>query len=158
MLQCVINDYISCGLDFELMYLFGRTRVGRLKVSGNQTEPLLFAKASLYKEPGMQQRLDLYAQISDAKKRFFLTIGYHYHKKGDDTITIQSANFLNEVANRALSLQDSTAHYAMIAVAFDSSQWLKKVSVQTNLFIKTPFNGSNRLVGSTVGFGFGINF
>lgn len=158
MLECIINDYISCGLDFELMYLFGATHMRRIKSSDNQTEPLLFAKTSVYKEPGMQQRLDLYTKISDSKKRFFLTLGYHYHKKGDDTIIIQSAPFLNDVANRALSLQESTAHYAIAAIAFDSSAWFKKVSVQSNLFIKAPFNGSNSLVTHSIGFGFGINF
>lgn len=158
MLECIINDYVSCGLDFELMHLFGTTHMRRIKSSDNQTEPLLFAKAFVYKEPGMHQRLDLYTKISDSKKRFFLTLGYHYHKKGDDTIIIQSAPFLNDVANRALSLQESTAHYAIAAIAFDSSAWFKKVSVQSNLFIKAPFNGSNTLVASSIGFGLGINF
>lgn len=157
-LQFSINDYISCGLDFELLYLFGKTQVIRLKTSENQTEPLLFAKEFVYKEPGMQQRLDMYAQFSDSKKQVVVTIGYHYHKKGDDTITIQSANFSNLIAHRAISLQDSTAHHAIVALALDGSSWSSPVSAQCNLFAKVPFNGSNRLVGSTVGVGLGINF
>lgn len=153
-----INSYCGTGLDFELTYLFNTVNTYRFKISRNQTELLLFGIGEGLRQFGLQQRLDLYVQVHDERKSCIGTLGYHYHKKGSDTLTISDERYVNKYANQSLALYDSTSHHLMVALSVDGSQWCDTVVPSGGIVVKIPVNGSNRIVQSTIETALGISW
>ena len=120
-LDLTFGTNFMLGFDVPTHTFFGSTRLRRIKTAYKQPDLLLLQKACAYKDFGMIQRFNLYYQFYKIIKGFSLEIGYQYLKRGDDTFSLSTNNFSNDIANSALSLEEITMHQIIVDASYDFS-------------------------------------
>lgn len=154
-------DHIKGGIDVEFIYLFGNTRLRRIKTDPAQTDFFLLAKVEAHKDFGFTQRFNLYAQAYKIWRGLSLTATYQYWKHGDDNLALLTNQYSDAIANTAESLQEWILHNAIFSISYDCQDDIADVRFlkpQVSAFYKVGFNGSRALlinsIGGTVSFSF----
>ncbi|MEX0940277.1 MAG: hypothetical protein WDZ41_02875 [Candidatus Babeliales bacterium] len=149
------------GIDIEFLTLFGNTRDRRIKVQQDQTEFLLLAKVPTYKDFGFTQRFNLYLEAYRVFHGLSARATYQFWKHSEDTLSVCTNEFSNEIANTAESLQEWTIHHVIFQLSYDFQCDISEKSAikpQLSLFYKLPFNGERALLLNTYGATFTLNF
>lgn len=110
------------GLYGDVLYLFNKKRVRRLKTSEQQTEFLLINKAAARKEHGLTWQFEAFAQAY----RFWLgcsaRVAYRFAHHAADTLTTSDANFSEAIINTAKNLQGWTLHTMLFDLSYEFLQ------------------------------------
>ncbi len=154
--------YLRAGFDVQLTHVFGNTRSRRIKTNENQTDLLLLQKMDVYKDFGMTQQFNLYAQAYKFVKGFSLLLGYQFLKHGQDEVSLcANSSFSSTVANDAEHLKERIIHQVVLRADYeigslfsDESRIYPRISVYAQL----PFNGKRVAVTSNIGLTIGIDF
>ncbi|HXW86517.1 MAG TPA: hypothetical protein VEK38_04215, partial [Candidatus Bathyarchaeia archaeon] len=125
-----------------------------------QTDILLLQKAFAYKDFGLTQQFDLYAQFINLIRGLEFTIAYEYFKHGDDEISLSNYAYSSSIANTSVRLFDWTMHHLVATIAYDFSAtvYKKKIHPQLFGFARVPFNGTRAALSTTLGIGFSVDF
>jgi hypothetical protein len=156
-----LGSYFKTGVDVQLTQIFDNTRVRRIKTAIDQTELLLLQKTAVHKDFGLTQRFNLYIEFYKVFKGLSGLIGYQYKKHGDDTVSLCSNNFSNNIANTAQSLQEWTMHQAIVKLSYDFAENMRDdapVVPYLALFSRIPFNGKRVAMARTLGVELAVNF
>ena len=148
-----IARYLQCGFRGQFFYFWGNEKERRVKTFARQTTLLLPEKINTYKDYGFVQNFGLYAQMYNLAGGLSCKFAYEYLRKSEDTIAVDSTGFSYELINTDLSLEETTQHQVIVALAFDSgfTKKIKKMHPQVTTFVKIPFNGSYSNLVSSVG-------
>lgn len=160
-LRATWGNMLRAGFDIELQHAFGSTRCRRIKTCSDQTELLLLAKTSAYKDFGLNQRYDLYAQFFNFLGGLSLMAGYQYYKHGEDRLSLSNYDYSNSIANTAISLEEWTRHEMVFNVRYDFNYHLgdcAPVIPHCSGFVRLPFNGKRVALFTTAGFEIGMYF
>jgi hypothetical protein len=159
-LWVTLSDCFQAGLDVQLWHLFGNTRCRRIKTSIDQSELLLLAKTSVYKDFGLMQRFNLFAQAYHFAGGLSALVGYQFLKKGEDSLALDTCEFSSRIANSAASLEEWTAHSFIVNLHYDFNVHRDECAIwpQLSLFARLPFNGKRAALFKTVGAYFSIDF
>jgi len=152
-LRVTFGSVIRFGADVRLTHLFGNTADRRIKTAPDQTDFLLLAKASAYKDPGLIQLFSLYAQAYQICRGLSFLVGYQFLKKNQDTLQLNTCLYSNVIANTAISLREWTVHQAVINATYDIGYHMRDGSTwpQLMLFTRLPFNGRRSVAFPTIG-------
>ncbi len=154
--------HVKVGFDVQLTHVFGSTRCRRIKTDPNQTELLLLAKTDAYKDPGLTQQFDLYAQVYKPwNSSFSCMLAYQYMKHDRDTLALCGNIYSANIANTAQSLRDWTLHQIFIRTDYDIGDHLKadtKIFPRIMAYMRLPFNGKRVVANSTVGVVLSLDF
>ena len=152
---------LQVGVDVELLHLFGNTRERRIKVAFEQTEQLLLAKTSVYRDWGLTQRFNVYAQFYRFYRGLSLLAGYQFYKHGRDRIAFKTCAFSQEIANTSPSLHEVIIHQVQLTASFDP--WYDpcfnhKVRPYVELYARLPFRAKNAVTAPMAGIVFALDF
>ncbi len=156
-LDATLGSFACIGLDVELTHLFGNKKNRRIKTNEKQTELLLLQKAYSFKDYGLTQKFNLYAQWNIVKT-LSLKIGYQFIRHGDDRLSLFSQDFSESIANSAISLEEWTMHNIFIVTSYSCNKLHNKINPSIKLFAQLPFNGKNSVQLSRLGIQLSINF
>lgn len=159
-LETVFADYAYAGFDIELTQIFGRSMYQRIHTSHDQTDLILLGKGAVYCDPGIEQQYSVYVGVKNLPRGLNMRAVYQYRKHGDDTLYAYNNCVNSEIANEAISLQESTLHMAILRVDYDFSVLMDNpcVSPQLELFARIPFNGKRSVANTTLGFAVTIDY
>lgn len=159
-LETLFADYAYAGFDIELTQIFGRSMYQRIHTSHNQTDLVLLGKGAVYCDPGIEQQYSVYVGIKNLPRGLNMRAVYQYRKHGDDTLSAYNNCINSELANEAVSLQESTLHMAILRVDYDFSVLMDNpcVSPQLEFFARIPFNGKRSVANTTLGFALTIDY
>jgi len=160
-LDLTFGEHLRAGLDVQLMHVFGNTRCRRIKTDLCQTDLLFLQKTDTFKEFGLTQRFNLYAELYRVFTGLSLKLGYQFKRKSEDTVYTCSNAFSNDIANTAESLQEWTMHNLVFNLYYDACSdecGDHRVCPTFGIFAKVPFNGMRAAMVRTVGFSLGIDF
>jgi hypothetical protein len=152
--------HMRAGFDVQLTHIFGNTRHRRIKTSECQTDLLLLEKMEVYKDFGLTQQFNLYAQIYRVKGCSFL-VGYQFLKHGKDAIALcPGADFSAVVANSAEYLQEWTLHQIIVRADYELGSLFQEPSVypRFSFFAQMPFNGKRVAATTNVGLTIALDF
>lgn len=153
--------YLRTGFDVQLTHVFGNTRCRRIKTNKNQTDLLLLEKMEVYKDFGLTQQFNLYAQLYRPFGGFSCLLGYQYLKHGKDEIALcPGAPFSEATANSAEHLKEWTIHQIVVRADYDIGLHLPKsgFNPRVSLYAQLPFNGKRVAVTSNLGFSVSFDF
>lgn len=158
-IDILIADVIECGVDVELLHLFGNTLPRRIKTDINQTELLLLAKVCAYKDYGLVQRFNLYAQILNLFGPVSFKLGYQFFKQNDSQLSFSSCTYSVPIANSALSLTEWTMHHIYTIATYDFTYFGDKwFNPYLSAYARIPLKGRNIALIPTVGFTVALSF
>lgn len=159
-IDLTLGQYFKAGLDVQLTQLFGNTRCRRIKTNLQQTELLLLQKAEAFKDFGLIQRFNFYGELFHIYRGLSFKLGYQFMKRGDDTLSISSNGFNNEIANSAENLQEWTIHQAFAQIHYDfgTHRIFERVRPQLSIFSYIPFAGRRSVAITTIGVMFALDF
>jgi len=161
-LDLIFGEHIKAGLDVQLTHAFGNTRCRRIKTDLCQTDLLFLQKADAFKEFGLTQRFNLYAELFRILGGFSFKAGYQFRRHSEDTIYACSNAFSNDIANMAESLQEWTMHSLVFNFGYEFCHDENDVECRScpyiGFFLKVPFNGTRTVMARTVGITLGIDF
>ncbi len=147
-------DHIRGGIDAEFIYLFGNTRLRRIKVFPQQTDFLFLAKVNAHKDFGFTQRFNIYLEGYQIWRGLSVSATYQYWKHGDDRLALCTNQFSELVANTAESLQEWTMHNMIFNLSYDFQHDIcddSYIKPQLAAFYKLGFNGSRALLVNSIG-------
>jgi hypothetical protein len=159
-LDLLFGRNVQGGVGIMLTHTFGSTRCRRIKTSVNQTEPLLLAKASAYKDFGLTQLFNIYLQFREILWGGAFKVAYQYVKHGDDELSLNTNEFSAGVANTAFALRQWTMHHIILDASYDFGVLMQDpvVTPRASLYLRLPFNGRrailNGMIGGTISFEF----
>ncbi len=152
---------IRAGIEVELIQTFGNVRCRRIKTDESQTDLFLLQKAPAYKDFGMTQRFDLYAETFDIVPGWNFKVGYQYIKHGEDVLSLETNAFSPLIANSAEYLQECTIHSIFLNTSYNFGVltcYDAPVVPQLSLFMRLPFNGKRSIAYRTIGGCLSIDF
>jgi hypothetical protein len=153
--------YVRAGFDVQLTHIFGNTRMRRIKTSANQTDLLLLEKMAVYKDFGLTQQFNLYAQLYKIVKGFSVLLGYQFLKQGKDTVALcPGADFSAVVANSAEYLKERTIHQIIVRADYEIGSHFEDPPIypRFSFFAQLPFNGKRVAVTSNIGITLALDF
>ncbi len=153
--------YVRAGFDVQLTHIFGNTRTRRFKTNDDQTDLLLLQKGEVYKDWGLTQQFNLYAQLYKPFKGFSFLLGYQFLKHGLDAIALPcGSSFSQAMANSAEHLKEWTLHQIVVRADYDIGEHWEQPTVypRISLFAQLPFNGKRVAVTSNLGFSVSLDF
>lgn len=153
--------FVRLGFDVQLTHIFGNTRLRRIKTSEDQSDLLLLKKMEVYKDFGLTQQFNLYAQLYKLFKGFSFLIGYQFLKHGKDEVALcAGADFSGQIANDAEHLKEWTLHQIVLRTDYDIGSHFQDSSVypRISLFAQLPFNGKRVVATSNLGFTLAFDF
>jgi hypothetical protein len=161
-LSITLACYMRLGFDVELVYQFSNTRERRIKTYPDQTELLLLQKVCAYRDFGLNQRFNIFAEFySDYIKELSLKIGYQFFKHNADTLAFSSCDFSASIANTAKSLDESTMQHVMINARYDLARhwpYDPRYKPYFSLYARLPFKGTNIALIPVLGAVVSVNF
>lgn len=160
-LELTIARYLHIGGDVLLTYAYGNTRCRRIKTNPQQTELFLLEKLNAFQDFGLTQEFSIFGRCVDlCIPGSYFTIGYHYRKHNDNTLSLTSNHASSEVANTAEKLLDWTTHQIILQAGL-----AKQCSFQKNTFVPhvaftahLPFNGKRSITSGTAGIILSLDF
>ncbi len=155
-----LGSHFKTGIDVQLTQIFGNQRTWRIKTQEDQTELLLLNKAHAYKDYGLVQRFNLYAELYRFAKGLSFTLGYQFIKEGETEISITSQQFSSAIANTSKQLEEFTMHHVIAKFTYDFGvhKRCRKVRPEWSLYVRSPFNGKNVALVPTIGTVFSVDF
>ena len=146
------------GADVEFIYLFGNTRLRRVKTADSQTDLFFLTKLPAFREFGLGQQYNIYLESYWYNTSFKLN--YQFLKRNDDRLDVKSDRTDSAIVNSAPSLFDWTAHSIILMARHDlfreeSSFWF---CPSLSAFVKFGFNGKRALLAHTAGVQLSIDF
>ncbi len=161
-LDLYFDFYVRAGFDVQLTHVFGNTRTRRFKTSECQTDLLFLQKGSVYKDFGLTQQFNLYAQLYKPRNiGFSFLLGYQYLKHGADELGLPCGSPHSQAtANSAESLKEWTVHQIIVRADYDIGSHWDEPSIYPRLFVyaQLPFNGKRVAATSNVGLSFSLDF
>lgn len=160
-IDVLLSYVMKLGLDVELLHLFGNSRERRIKTATNQTELLLLQKVYAYRDWGLYQRFNLYAQIYNCLGGASLKLGYQFFKHDADTLSFATCAFSTNVANTATSLQEWVMHHIYVVADYDFSDHCTKEShaiPYVSAYARIPFKGKNIALVPVIGANISVSF
>jgi hypothetical protein len=148
-----LGRYFQCGFRGQFSYIWGNEKLRRVPTFAGQTTLLFPTVMSTFKNYGITQTFDLYAQIYNAYAGLSLKLAYEYYFKTQDNISINRPGYNYNLLQSDLTLEEITRHNMIVLLSFDSGFLEKhdKIHPQVGLFFNMPFNGSLATLASTVG-------
>ena len=148
-----LGRYFQCGFRGQFSYIWGNEKLRRVPTFPGQTTLLFPTVMPTFKNHGMTQMFDLYAQIYNAVGGLSLKLAYEYYFKSQDSISINRTGYNYNQLQTDLTLEEITRHSMIVLLSFDSGFLEKydKIHPQVGLFFNVPFNGSLATLASTVG-------
>jgi len=159
-LDLTLGTNFKCGVDIQLTQIFGHTRTHRIKTDVEQTELLLLQTARAFRDYGLVQRFNIYAEFY----RFFMGLsfkaGYQYLKQGDSELSLKTQEFSTNIANTSPRFEDFTMHHLITKFTYDFGyHWPDgRTRPELGLFTRQPFNGKNVALIPTIGFVLSVDF
>ncbi|MBV8661243.1 MAG: hypothetical protein JO129_03815 [Candidatus Dependentiae bacterium] len=155
-----LGRYFQCGFRAQFSYLWGNEKLRRVPTFPGQTTLLLPTVVSTFKNYGITQLFDLYAQIYNITGGISFKVAYEYSFKAQDSISVNMPGFDYTFINTDLSLDETTRHNIISLLSFDSAFLDKhdKIHPQLAVYVNTPFNGSFATLASTVGVQLSLDF
>ena len=154
--------YLRVGFDVQLTHIFGNTRTRRFMTNQNQTDLLFLQKAAVYKDWGLTQQFNLYAQFYKfLDSNFSMLLGYQYLKHGADEIALPAGSpFSESTANAAQSLREWTIHQFVVRADYDIGSHFDEPSVfpRVSLYAQIPFNGKRVVATTNLGLSLSFDF
>lgn len=155
-------NYIRAGIDAEFIHLFGNIRERRIKVNFDQTDFLLLAKTRAFKEYGFTQRFDVHADVYNLLGGgFWFGAAYQYWRHDDDSLSLCTNEFNQDIANSAQSLQGWTINELIFKVGYDFQAIIPECRgfrPQVSGFFKLPLPGTRSIEEVTIGGTFSLSF
>jgi hypothetical protein len=148
-----LGRYFQCGFRGQFSYIWGNEKMRRVATFPGQTTLLFPQTVSTFKNYGMTQTFDLYAQAYNVGAGLSFKTAYEYYFKAQDTISVRLPGYDYQLLNTDLSLDEITRHNILCLLSFDSAFLEKhdKIHPQVGVFLNLPFNGSFTTLASTVG-------
>ncbi len=148
-----LGRYFQCGFRGQFSYIWGNEKLRRVPTFPGQTTLLFPTVMSTFKNYGITQTFDLYAQMYNVYEGLSLKLAYEYYFKTQDNISINRPGYNYNLLQSDLTLEEMTRHNMIILLSFDSGFLEKhdKIHPQVGLFFNMPFNGSLATLASTVG-------
>ncbi len=167
-----LGRHVQIGFNAQFWYIWGKTKLRRIKTSFYQTDLLLPAVTNAAKQFGMIQNFSLHGTLLSWCRCFSLQGFYEYARKGEDIITPVDTAYGYDVINDHTedsttgldrgqkSLDESTAHSFTLKLNYDHhySAAQTKITPQASIFWKTSFYGSYTTIASSFGVQVGIDF
>ena len=159
-LDLTLGKHFKCGLDVQLTQIFGHSRTRRIKTDLQQTELLLLEKTEVFKDSGLVQRFNLYAELYRFGKGLSFQILYQYLKQGDADFSLKTQEFSTNIANTSPRLDNFTMHHLIPKFTYDFDyHWPDgRVRPELGLYMRLPFNGKNVALIPTIGAVASIDF
>jgi len=159
-LDVTLGSYFKAGIDVQLTQIFGNKRTWRIKTQPTQTELLLLHKAHAYKDYGLVQKFNLYAQGYHLYHGLSLLAGYQFLKQGDTEISLTGQEFSTAIANTSRQLEEFTMHHVIVKATWDWNIHKKKRSLrpELSLYARIPFNGKNVALVPMIGLVLSVDF
>lgn len=148
-----LGRYFQCGFRAQFNYIWGNEKLRRVPTFENQTSLLYPTVVSTFKNHGITQLFDIYAQMYNVVGGLSLKLAYEYFMKPQDSLSVNVPGFNYTLLNTSINLDEITAHKMIVLLSFDSAFLAKpdKIHPQVGLFFNAPFNGSFATLASTVG-------
>ncbi len=154
--------HVKVGFDVQLTHVFGNTRTRRFKTSIDQTDLLFLQKGDVYKDWGLTQQFNLYAQLYKLfGSNVSFMLGYQYYKHGTDEVALAPGSpFSATIANSAIQLQDWTLHQFVVRADYDIGGHLDDPTIYPRfaLYAQIPFNGKRVAATTNLGLIASIDF
>ena len=166
-----LGSYVQLGFDAQFWYIWGKTKMRRIKTSFYQTDLLLPTVTSTAKQHGIVQSFALKGAVFSRNRAYQLKWFYEYIRKGEDILTPVDVKYGYDVINDhsessdgeikgQKELDEFTSHFATIKLGYDHHYVDPdlKVVPQAYLFWRIGFNGSYANIASTVGLQISLDF
>ncbi len=154
--------YMRVGFDVQLTHVFGNTRTRRVQTNDCQTDLLLLQKMDVYKDFGMTQQFNLYAQIYKLVKGCSLLFGYQFLKHGQDELSLcANPDFSSSIANGSEYLKERMIHQVVIRADYDIGAHFSndsRIYPRISLYARLPFAGKRAVVSSGIGLTVSLDF
>ena len=160
-----LGRFVEFGFNSQICYIWGKTKLQRIKTSPYQSDFLMPIIANAAKQYGVIQNFSIYGGLYSKCRCFSLKGFYEYIRKGEDIITpVETKYSYNLINNQSedgttgrskgqKSLDESTSHSFTIRAGYDNhyADSNNKFIPQVYLFSKTSFYGSYANIASTIG-------
>ncbi len=148
-----LGRYFQCGFRGQFSYIWGNEKLRRIPTFENQTTLMFPQVVSTFKNHGITQTFDLYAQIYNVISALSFKVAYEYYFKSQDSISINIPGLNYSLINSNLNLDEITRHNMILMLSFDSAFLKKfdKIHPQVGVYVNLPFNGSFTTSASTAG-------
>lgn len=155
-----LGRYFQCGFRGQFSYIWGNLKERRIPTFYSQTTLLYPTVLPTYKNYGMTQLFDLYAQIYNPVGGLSFKVAYEYSFKSIDTLSVARTGVDYNIINLDLNLDEITRHNFICLLSFDSGFLDKhdKIHPQLGVYVNIPFNGSFMTAASTVGVQLSLDF
>lgn len=155
-----LGRYFQCGFRGQFSYIWGNLKERRIPTFYSQTTLLLPTTAPAYKNHGITQLFDLYAQIYNPFGGLSFKVAYEYFFKPVDTISVATTGYDYQLMTVNLNLDEVTRHNFICLLSFDSGflDNHDKIHPQVGVYVNIPFNGSFATIASTVGVQLSLEF
>jgi hypothetical protein len=159
-IDLTLGSHFKCGVDVQLTQIFGHTRSRRIKTDVEQTELLLLQTANAFRDYGLVQRFNLYAELFRFCKGLSFVAGYQYLKHGEDEISLKTQEFSNNIANTSPRFESFTMHHAITKFTYDFGVHnpTARTRPELSLYARLPFNGRNVALVPMIGFVASLDF
>lgn len=151
-------SHFAAGIDVDLQYLFGQSRIRRVKSDWAQTDLVFLSKDCVFQVPGFKQQFTLYAEASDIRDAWSLLLAYQFRKQLDSEIFLGDNRFYAPVANSAQKIMEWTAHNVIAGLRFEpldrQSNWIP----DGEILVKHCFNGERVIGADTITLSLGWRF
>ncbi len=149
---------LRAGVDVEFLYLFGNTRLRRIKSVGNQTDFLFLMKRPAFREFGLGQQYNLYVESCDLLPGLSLKANYQFLKRNEDRLFVCNDLVDPALVNCAESLQDWTAHSLILMTNYTFCSPEARILPSLMGWFKWGFNGKRAILANTLGLQLSIAF
>lgn len=159
-LDLTFGSWVKAGIDAEFMYIFGHTKVRRVKTEQNQTDLLFLNKFCAYEQSGVFQQFNLYIDLYPHWGGSYIKINYQYLNQNDSRFFLKNISIDPRVVNTAENLQDWSTHSMIFFFNYDFlfECFNYKFLPTASFFYKNGFNGKRALLADTLGFRLSLNF
>ena len=151
-------NHFRVGANADFMPLFGNTKCRRIKVDRSQTDLFFVNRAKTFKDWGLTNYFQLYAEVSTYSKLFAFEIAYEFVQHNRDKLFPSTDKFNPIIANSAESLQEFTNNSLIFFLNFDAQKEYYHTRPFLTAFYKLGFDGKRSLLADTFGFMFTLNF
>ena len=112
-----------------------------------------------YKDYGLVQRFNLYAQILNLFGPVSFKLGYQFFKQSDSQLSFSNCTYSVPIANTALSLSEWTMHHIYTIATYDFTYFEDKwFNPYLSAYARIPLKGRNIALIPTVGFTVALSF
>ena len=159
-LNLTFNCYLRGGIDVEFVYLFGNTRLRRIKTDPAQTDLLFPVKVPAFKEFGLVQQYNIYIKTGNFLPYTSFRLDYQHLKHNEDRLFVCSDKFDPLVIDSAQRLQDWTTNSFIFSLDYDpscscSDSYFKPF---VTAWYKLGFVGKRALLANTAGISLSLSF